>query len=136
MSSIWKRVSLGIAFALGFCMPGAYAQQDSNSVQVLTDTSALNEQHKVEQLIAFIGGMKGATFIRNGSTHSCREAAEHLRAKWQKHQDKVKTAEGFIDKLASGSGLTGEIYKIRLEDGREVTTREVLTRELKRLQQQ
>ncbi len=96
----------------------------------------LTESQKVEQLIAFVSSMKGATFIRNGSKHSCQEAAEHLRTKWEKHKDKVKTAEEFIDKLASKSGMSGEDYLIQFKDGHTETSAAVLYRKLKQLEKQ
>lgn len=100
-----------------------------------TAPTAYTEEQKVSHLIQFVSKMKGATFIRNGSEHTCREAAEHLESKWEKHKDDVKTAEGFIEELASSSGLTGEPYRIRFADGTTKTTNEVLTQELRRLQE-
>lgn len=98
--------------------------------------TALTEAEKVERLLAFIRGLEGATFIRNGSEHTCKEAADHLQAKWEKHQSKIRTAEEFVLGLASASGMTGEAYKIRYADGTTVETKEVLLNELKRLEQQ
>lgn len=104
-----------------------------NSVTSVSATG-LTEAQKIERLIQFVRGMKDATFIRNGSEHSCREAAEHLQSKWQKHKDKIGSARDFIDELASKSGLSGQPYKIRFKDGSVLTTYEVLTRELQRLE--
>lgn len=97
---------------------------------------SLTEAQKVERLIDFIRGLDGATFIRNGSEHNCQEAADHLQAKWKKHMDKIRTAENFVTELASESGMTGEVYKIKFPDGTVVPTKQVLLKELKRLEQQ
>ncbi|AKD05618.1 hypothetical protein PKOR_09530 [Pontibacter korlensis] len=103
----------------------------------ITEISAnqLSEDQKVAHLIQVVSKMEGAMFIRNGSEHSCRQAAEHLESKWEKHRNNVKTAQGFIEELASRSGLTGEPYKIRFADGSIKTTNEVLLLELKQLEQ-
>jgi uncharacterized protein YacL (UPF0231 family) len=100
-----------------------------------SDTS-LTEAQKVERLLQYIRTLEGATFIRNGMEHTCQEAADHLQAKWEKHMSKISTAEEFVLNLASASGLSGEEYKIRFQDGTTVTTKEVLLEELKRLEQQ
>ena len=96
----------------------------------------LTEAQKIERLIQFVRTMKDATFIRNGKEHSCREAANHLQGKWEKHRNKINSAQDFINNLASSSGLSGEPYKIKFKDGSILTTNEVLSRELKRLEHQ
>ena len=96
----------------------------------------LTESQKVERLIGYLRSLDGAVFIRNGSEHSNTEAADHLQAKWEKHKNEVHTAMEFIEDLASASGITGVDYTIRFPDGTVRTTREVLTEELKRLEQQ
>ncbi len=112
----------------------AYAQ---SATAAATEISApkLSEDKKVERLIQFIAKMDGATFIRNGSEHTCREAAEHLESKWEKHRESIKTAQGFVEELASRSGLSGKDYLIRFADGTTKTTNEVLTTELNQLEQ-
>jgi hypothetical protein len=113
----------------------AMAQQ-SNTPGITTSASVsgtLSESQKIDQLIESIRGMKGATFIRNGSEHTCQEAADHLKAKLEKHGDKIKSAEDFIEYLATKSSLSGEVYKIRFADGREEPTGEVLLKTLGQL---
>ncbi|MDX5436146.1 MAG: DUF5329 domain-containing protein [Pontibacter sp.] len=125
---------------LGFTMWLGAASAQQATAQASANTVAghikksLTEDQKVYHLIQYVYKMKDATFIRNGSEHTCREAAEHLESKWEKHKDDVKTARGFIKELASSSGLTGEPYMIRFADGTEKTTNEVLTQELMQLE--
>ncbi|MBC5773934.1 DUF5329 family protein [Pontibacter sp. KCTC 32443] len=110
------------------------AQQDSLSKNtVAATTKTYSESEKITYLIQCIRTMKGATFIRNGSEHSCQEAADHLKAKWEKHASKIKSAEDFITHLASKSSSSGEAYKIRYPDGREEPTAEVLYQALEQL---
>ncbi|GAB3828086.1 hypothetical protein GCM10028895_41140 [Pontibacter rugosus] len=89
----------------------------------------------MEHLIQFVSKMEGATFIRNSSKHSCREAAAHLESKWEKHKDDIQTARDFVNELASKSGMTGEPYKIQFADGTVKTSNQVLMQELQQLEQ-
>ncbi|GAB3201673.1 hypothetical protein ABID22_001414 [Pontibacter aydingkolensis] len=110
-------------------MPSATAGSVINRTE-----AGLTEVEKVDRLIQFVRGLEGATFIRNGSEHTCKQAADHLQAKWLKHKDKISSAREFIELLASKSGFSGEPYKIRFKDGTVQTTGFVLSQELKRLE--
>ncbi|MER2996137.1 DUF5329 family protein [Pontibacter populi] len=114
--------------------PAVAQQSDTPAITTAASaTGALSESQKIDYLIDNIRGMKGATFIRNGSEHSCQEAADHLKAKWEKHGAKIKSAEDFITHLATKSSMSGEVYKIRFADGREEPTGEVLLKALGQL---
>lgn len=113
---------------------GTQATASTTEVDNKLTLVKLTESQKVEQLIQFIRNMKGATFIRNGSEHSCKEAAEHLQSKWNKHKKDISSAKEFIEVLASKSGMSGEPYKIKFQDGTVQTTNSVLMKELKRLE--
>lgn len=103
----------------------------AQAVQYTTEEAeVLSEAQKVERLILYIRTLEGATFIRDNSEYKPEQAAGHLASKWEKHAAKVKTAEGFIMKLASESS-SGTPYSIRFADGSVSTTREVLLRELR-----
>ncbi|MEJ8756364.1 DUF5329 family protein [Pontibacter sp. H259] len=108
-------------------------QATGNGTAVAVSTKSLSESDKITQLIGCIRNMKGATFIRNGSEHTCEEAASHLQAKWEKHGSKIKSAEDFIEHLASKSSSTGEVYLIRTADGKEKPAGQVLQEALKQL---
>jgi hypothetical protein len=94
----------------------------------------LSESQKIDHLIAYIGGLQGAVFIRNGSEHTPDEAVSHLQMKRDKAGDRVKTADDFIRLCASKSYLSGKPYQIRFADGRTLTSEEVLRAELARIQ--
>jgi hypothetical protein len=89
----------------------------------------LTEDQKVHMLLTYIRSLEGATFIRDNTEYNTDKAAGHLESKWNKHGKKIKTAEGFVNKLASESS-SGKPYQIRFADGKTVTTQEVLQREL------
>lgn len=112
----------------------ASAQQKALAATRAHASARLTESQKVHELITYVRGMKDATFIRNGSKHSCKEAADHLQAKWEKHKGDVKTARGFIDELASKSGMSGKDYLIQFADGRTETSASVLNKRLKQLE--
>lgn len=121
-----------IAFAI-FTAQGVLQRTAAQAPQYDNNIGgSLSEEQKVSKLLQYIRTLEGATFIRNNSEYAPEKAASHLESKWQKHGGKVKTAKGFILKLASESS-SGTPYSIRFADGKTVTTREVLLRELSRL---
>ena len=63
-----------------------------------------------------------ARFFRNGTEYNARDAADHLRGKLGHAGGKVKTAEDFIAGVASKSSVSGEPYKVKLSDGKEIET--------------
>ena len=56
-------------------------------------------------------------FIRAGTEYPPKEAADHLRLKLSKAGGRVKTADDFINGIASKSYLTGKPYQIKQADG-------------------
>jgi len=91
------------------------------------------EERQIEALIARVAGMTDAAFIRNDRSYDAATAAEFLRRKWRRHAAEVRSAEDFIDRVATGSSTTGAPYRIRLGDGRELPCATVLREELLRL---
>ena len=89
------------------------------------------EKKKIEFLISSVENLKGAIFIRNGSEHNGKEAAEHLRMKLQIAGDKVQTADDFIRLCASKSFITGKQYMIRLSAGKTIKSEEYFREKLK-----
>jgi len=100
----------------------------------LVDTTPQTEAQKIEALIQAVADLQAAVFIRNGTEHTPKEAADHLRMKWKNAGRRVKTAPEFIQYCATGSSLSGKPYEIRLKDGRTVLSRDWLWTELKRLE--
>jgi hypothetical protein len=98
------------------------------------DTGPTSEHAKIERLLSAIEAAEGDVFIRNETEHTAKDAAEHLRSKWQAAGDKIATAQQFIDEIASESSLSGESYRVRHADGTEILASEYLRDELKRLE--
>jgi hypothetical protein len=92
------------------------------------------EAQKIEALIRAIEALQGqAVFLRNGSEHDAKAAGDHLRLKWKNAGRRVKSAADFIRTCGTGSSLSGQPYKIRYRDGREVASANFLWTELKKL---
>src|SRR5260221_4541686 len=115
---LWIGLSQPIFFTRqSFGEGGHFAQADieSKEIEFLV--------HEVEQL-------KGAKFWRNGTSYSPKQAADHLRMKWQKAGKAIKTAKDFIEKVASKSSMSGKPYEIEFENGTKVETRSFLFKKL------
>jgi hypothetical protein len=95
----------------------------------------LTEKQKIEALIEHVGGLKDATFVRNGKEYDAKTASVFLQRKWEAQEDKVKTAHDFIEKIASASSTSGKPYLIRFKDGKEVKSGDYLQEELKKLEE-
>ena len=92
-----------------------------------------SEKQKIETLIKQVANLKDAKFVRNGSAYNADSAAVFLRRKWQANESEVKTAQDFIDKVASFSATSGKPYLIRFKDGSESQSRDFLLTQLKKL---
>lgn len=90
----------------------------------------ISEVAKTELLIKSIETLNGAHFVRNGMTYDAKSAANHLRMKWSKAGSKIKTANDFIEKIATKSSVTGELYLIKMADGVTIETGKYLKNKL------
>ncbi len=92
------------------------------------------EQARIDRLIEAVSQNKHARFIRNGSEYSAADAADFLRRKLEAYGDRVKTVNDFIDQIGTKSSTSGQLYKVRLGDGREVPSADFLRGELARIE--
>lgn len=104
--------------------------------------SSLTEEEKVERLIRFIGEQK-ATYIRNGTEHTPKEAMDHIRSKFNRARrmfwffgpSKKIGAREFIEKIASHSSTTGRPYQMKYKNGKVAEDLgPLLTRELAKIE--
>jgi hypothetical protein len=91
------------------------------------------ERQAIEALIESVAQLGGATFIRNGQPYPAASAARFLREKWRSRRAEVRSAEDFIERVASFSSTTSKPYLIRFADGRELPSGEHLRAELAEL---
>ena len=96
--------------------------------------ASLTEQEKIERLIDAVAAAPGLVFIRNDEEHNPTAAADHLRRKYSAVEEKNITARQFIDELASKSSTSGEAYRVKLPDGREMSSKQWLSDELRRIE--
>lgn len=95
----------------------------------------LSEAAKIDALIRAIEARSDLRFLRNEVEYSASEAALHLRMKLAIAGSQIKTADDFIEHLATGSSVTGKPYLVRFVDGKLVPSAEFLRGELKRISQ-
>lgn len=91
------------------------------------------ERTKIEALIAVVEKLPDAVFVRNGKSYDAATAAKFLRGKWRDRAREIRTAEEFIERVATKSSTTGKPYLVRYRDGREIPTAVLLRDELRRL---
>ena len=87
------------------------------------------EKRKIDYLINEVSKVNGV-FIRNGSEHTPKAAAEHFKMKlnnaltsWFTPSKEKWTANLFIEKIASKSSLSGKVYKIKFENGNVIESK-------------
>jgi len=89
-----------------------------------------NLNETIGYLLDFVANSDCA-FIRNGSSYNSKEAAAHIKAKYDYSQKEIKTPEDFIRLAASKSGFSGRPYLVRTKDGKELETADWLGEALK-----
>jgi len=89
---------------------------------------AATPDQEIHFLLTAVGD-SGCGFTRNGKRHSAAEAEAHLAMKYDRAGSRIKTAEAFIDRLASESSWTGKPYLIQC-DAESVPSRDWLTERL------
>jgi hypothetical protein len=80
-------------------------------------------QTEVDYLLGHIGS-SGCEFYRNGSWYDAGAAQSHLRFKYDflAANNRINTAEDFIDKAATKSSLSGRAYQVRCSGGNAVNS--------------
>ena len=94
------------------------------------DPSA-TERARIERLLDVLAARKDIRFVRNGKEYSGAQAADFLRGKLQWQIEKVATAQDFIVQIGTRSTTSGNVYLVRLRDGRELPSAQFLTQELR-----
>ena len=69
------------------------------------------EDKEIASLLSYIAE-SDCIFIRNGDEHQAKAASEHLEMKYNHVKDRIKSAEDFIDKIATKSSFSGSPYEI------------------------
>jgi len=83
----------------------------------------------IDHLLEFVEE-SNCTFIRNNEEHDSRNAAEHIRKKYDYFKDKIDTPEEFIELCATKSLMSGRPYMVRCEGDRKTPAADWLQAEL------
>lgn len=81
----------------------------------------------IQYLIDYVG-RSDSTFIRNGKSYSAKEAAAHLRSKFEYFKRDIQTPEDFIRLAGSKSELSGKPYEVKTSSGQLLPSAEWLGR--------
>ncbi|MCL1636143.1 DUF5329 domain-containing protein [Luteimonas sp. SX5] len=105
-------------------------------VLLFSSTVAAQSQHasatrEIGQLFVVLE-RSGCQFYRNGSWHNSKQAASHLRRKYDYLAKKglVTTTESFIDLAATKSSVSGKPYMVKCPDAAAVESKVWLTHKL------
>lgn len=82
----------------------------------------------IEYLLVTVAN-SGCQFERNGSTHDSAEASAHMRKKYDYAKRWIDNAEQFIERIGTGSSMTGKPYHVTC-DGTRYASRDWLTLQL------
>ncbi len=86
---------------------------------VQAGTSAEDLNQTVTYLLDFVA-KSDCSFIRNGKSYPPKEASEHLKGKYEHFRKEIKTPEDFIRLAASKSLVSGQAYRVKTKDGKEI----------------
>jgi hypothetical protein len=117
-SALAPRVLLAAAIVLFSCAFGT---------KVFADPEF--EHSKIVYLLDAIGS-SDLEFIRNGVEYTGKEAKAHLEEKMAFVNGRIRTAEDFINYIASESSVTGISYYVQSADGSQIEAGIWLRRQL------
>jgi hypothetical protein len=100
----------------------------SDEIDRLASTRA-----RIEALIRAVEA-SDAVFLREGKEYSGKEAADHMRGKYERARTVVKSVDEFIDRIAGASWTTGVEYKVRPAGGEATGAKGWLREELRRIE--
>jgi hypothetical protein len=75
------------------------------------------EQRRIDALLDALASDRRSRFVRAGIDDTGAEAARFLRAKLQAQGASVRTAEDFVERIASRSSTTGRPYRVCRTEG-------------------
>lgn len=107
---LWQRITISLIIVTSALVTANPAAAES---------SELSEEQKIERLYQEILN-SNAIFIRNGVEYNASKAVTHLKLKKSNVGDRIKTAEQFIDYLATKSSMTGIKYYVKLPGGNKI----------------
>jgi Family of unknown function (DUF5329) len=101
---------------------------------LLSHAMDADERVKAKQLVNYIEGLSGASFIRNGKEYSPANAAQFMRLKCESKMNTLKDAREFVDQCFTRSSESGQPYQIRLPNGVVRESGPLLMEQLRRIE--
>jgi hypothetical protein len=92
------------------------------------------ERARIERLLDALASRQDLRFVRNGKDYTAAQGADFLRGKWHWQIEKVTTAQDFIAVIGTRSNTSGDVYLVRLADGRTLPCAQFLAQELRRIE--
>ncbi len=119
-----------VARAAAFFLVLAAAGHD----RVHAEPTAAPVRTEIDALLARLEA-SGCEFGRNGKWYAAAEARQHLLRKleYAEGRGRVESAEMFIERIASGSSMSGDPYRVRCAGSAETSSAAWLTSELRKL---
>lgn len=90
---------------------------------------------EIDYLLRSVGS-SDCTFIRNGERYDSRSAEDHLRMKYRRGKRYAATSEKFIERLASKSYLSKQVYYIECEGEEKIPSGDWLVERLGKYRKQ
>jgi Family of unknown function (DUF5329) len=104
-------------------------------VAVTAVRAAATPAEEIAHLLSFVA-TSSCSFMRNGRSYPSTEARAHLEQKYAYVKNRIKTAEDFIEFVASRSSTSGKPYLVRCGRGDEQASSEWFRAELERIRSQ
>jgi len=98
----------------------------SAAVATATDEMLLQS---INHLLTYVEE-SNCVFIRNGKEYTSKEAARHMKSKYDSSRISIRTPEEFIEKAGSKSIISGQRYWVQCADHSPIPTAEWLAQEL------
>ena len=95
---------------------------------------AKTEKQKIAALLDVIAKTKGIEFVRNDRAYPSSAARRLMEGKLEKAGDQIKTAQDFIEHIATRSSTSGRVYQIKIADGRTTESAYWLRARLKEIE--
>jgi len=86
-------------------------------------------QNEIDHLLKFVENTE-CQYERNGTSHTGKDAAEHIKKKYEYFKDKIDSTEKFIELSATKSTMSGKYYMILCKGNSKIKSQDWLLQEL------
>lgn len=99
---------------------------------ILNPLQAKSEKEIINDLLHYLE-VSDVIFFKNSIPYSSKEGRSLLESNFTFSGNTIKTAEEFIDRIASKSAQTGQVYYVKLENGEKFTLKEWFSEKLENI---